>query len=68
MSEKSFLLQIIFTYLLGILFVYFTIDQILISGWGFLPIVFAMFGANDLVKGTKMLQLYIKIKRGNEPK
>ncbi len=67
MSEKSFLLQIAFTYILGALFVYFTIDQILISGWGFLPIVFAMFGAHDIVKGTNMLLLYLKLKRGNKP-
>lgn len=66
MTEKSFLMQIVFNYLMFALFLYFTIDTVGEIGWGFFPILYALFATFDFVRGTRMAGIYYKIKKGNK--
>lgn len=67
MTEKAFIFQIGFTYLLFGLFLYFTIDSVAANGWDLFSILFALFSTNDFVRATRMTQIYIRIKKGNKP-
>jgi len=67
MSEKAFLFQTVFTFIVFGLFLYFTFDSVAVSGWSFLSVMFAMFATSNFVRATRMVQIYLKIKRSNKP-
>lgn len=66
MTEKTFIFQIGFTYLLFALFLYFTIDSVATNGWDFFSVLFALFSTNDFVRATRLLQVYIRIKKNTK--
>lgn len=67
MSEKAFLFQIAFTYIVFGIFLYFTFDSMAESGFDFFSILFAMFATSNFVRATRMAQIYIKLKKSNKP-
>jgi len=67
MSEKAFLFQIGFTYLIFGLFLFFTFDSVAENGLDFFSVLFAMFATSNFVRGTRMAQIYIKLKKSNKP-
>ena len=66
MSKNSFLTQIIFNYVMAAVFIWFTIDFVKSTGWGFFSILCVVIATNDFVRGPKMLQLFLKIKNHNK--
>ncbi|MGX7418990.1 YdiK family protein [Carnobacterium gallinarum] len=66
MSKNGFLSQIIFNYLLAAIFIWFAIDFVSTSGWGFFTILCVLIATNDFVRGTKMLQIFIQISKNNK--
>ncbi|GEK90544.1 DUF4305 domain-containing protein [Alkalibacterium kapii] len=63
MTEKQLKLQIVFKYVLFALFLFFTIDSVSSSGWGFFSVLFALFATKDFVNGTRLAQAYFRIKK-----
>ena len=61
-------MQIVFNYLMAVLFVWFTINSVSSDGWGIFPILFVIFATNDFIRGSKILEIYLKIKKGGKPK
>lgn len=66
MTKKGFIMQIVFNYVLFALFLYFTISSVNTTGWGFFPILYALFATFDFVRGTRLLIIYLKIKKSNK--
>ena len=67
MKKKDFIIQIVFNYVLAAIFIWFAIDYVAEFGWRFLSIIFVLFATRDIVRGTKILQIYLKLKKGNKP-
>lgn len=68
MSKNGFFIQIIFNYILAAVFIWFAVDFVSTSGWGFFTILCVLIATNDFVRGTKMLQIYLQISKSNKPK
>lgn len=67
MKKSDFIIQIVFNYILAAVFIWFAIDYVDEFGWGFFSIISVLFATRDIVKGTRILQIYLKIKKGNKP-
>ncbi|GEN49642.1 DUF4305 domain-containing protein [Alkalibacterium pelagium] len=63
MTEKQIMFQIAFKYIFFLLFMFFTIDSVGSSGWGFFSFLFALFATKDFVQGTRMAAAYLRIKK-----
>lgn len=68
MTLKDILIQIGMKFVFGLLFVYFAVDSVSTSGWGFLAILSILFATNNIVNGVRMLDTYYKIKKNIDPK
>ncbi|PRY83410.1 YdiK family protein [Alkalibacterium olivapovliticus] len=68
MTEKQIMFQIIFKYAFSMLFLFFTIDSVGTSGWGFFSYLFALFATKDFVQGTRMAASFYQIKKGKKDK
>lgn len=60
-------MQIIFTYLMSGVFIWFAIDSVGNSGWTFFSILYVLFSTSYFVRASKILEIYFKIKKGNKP-
>lgn len=63
MTEKQIRFQIGFKYVFFLVFLFFTIDSVGTDGWGFFSVLFALFATRDFVQGTRMAEVYFKIKK-----
>lgn len=63
MTEKQIKVQIGFKYVFFLLFLYFTIDSVGTSGWSFFSVLFALFATKDFVQGTRLAEVYYRIKK-----
>lgn len=66
MNKQNFIMQIVFNFAMALIFIWFTITSVSQNGWGFFPILSSFFATNDIVRGSKLLQIYIKIKNDNK--
>lgn len=66
MTEKQIMFQIGFKYAFFVLFLFFTIDSVGTSGWGFFSYLFALFATKDFVQGTQMATSFYQIKKGKK--
>lgn len=62
MTLKNIILQIVMKFAFAGLFIYFAVDSINVSGWGFLTWISIFFSTNNIVTGIQMLIMYFKIK------
>lgn len=62
MNLKNIVLQIVMKFAFAGLFIYFAVDSINISGWGFLTWISIFFATNNIVTAIQMLMMYFKIK------
>lgn len=60
-------MQIIFTYLMSGVFIWFAIDSVGNAGWTFFSILYVLFSTSYFVRASKILEIYFKIKKGNKP-
>lgn len=60
-------MQIIFTYLMSGVFIWFAIDSVTRSGWSFFSILYVLFATSYFVRASKILEVYFKIQKGNKP-
>ncbi|MBM6615553.1 YdiK family protein [Desemzia sp. RIT804] len=67
MKKSDFIIQIVFNYILAAVFIWFAIDYVNEFGWGFFSIISVLFATRDIVKGTRILQIYLKLKKGSKP-
>ncbi|MGB3160561.1 DUF4305 domain-containing protein [Carnobacterium sp.] len=68
MNSKNFILQIAFNYIMSIIFIWFTINSVSTEGWGVFPVLFVLFATSDFVRASKLLEIYLQIKKGGKPK
>lgn len=66
MTDKQFMFHIGFKFFMFFLFLYFTIDSVGSYGWGFMPYLFALFATKDFVQGTRMAEVYYRIKNNKK--
>lgn len=66
MTEKQLKLQILFKFIFFALFLFFTIDYVSSSGWGFFAYLFALFATKDFVQGTRLAEAYYRIKKSQK--
>jgi len=66
MTEKQMKFQIVFKFLFFALFLFFTIDSVSSSGWGFFSYLFAVFATKDFVQGTRLADAYYRIKKSQK--
>ncbi|AQS54392.1 hypothetical protein BW727_102078 [Jeotgalibaca dankookensis] len=62
MNLKNILIQIIVKLAFAVLFIYFAVDSVNTSGWGFLTWISIFFATNNIATGIQMLIAYFKIK------
>lgn len=62
MNLKNIILQIVMKFAFAALFIYFAVDSINVSGWGFLTWISIFFATNNIVTAIQMLMMYLKIK------
>lgn len=62
MTLKNIILQIMMKFAFAALFIYFAVDGVNTSGWGFLTWISIFFATNNIVTGIQMLIMYFKIK------
>lgn len=62
MNLKNIVLQIVMKLAFAGLFIYFAVDSINVSGWGFLTWISIFFATNNIVTAIQMLVMYFKIK------
>ncbi|MER1955252.1 MAG: YdiK family protein [Desemzia incerta] len=67
MRKSDFMFQILFNYILAVVFTWFAVDYVGEFGWGFFSIIFVLFATRDFVRATRILQIYLKLKKGNKP-
>lgn len=63
MTIKDLLMQIIFKFVFAALFVFFAIENVTNTGWGFFAIMSVLFATNNIVQGIRLLDTYFKIKK-----
>lgn len=68
MNNKNFILQIVFNYIMSIIFIWFTINSVATEGWGIFPVLFVLFATSDFVRASKLLGIYLQIKKSGKPK
>jgi len=66
MSAKQILVNAIIRFVLFLLFMYFLINTISSSGWGFFAILFALVATNDFVQTIRLIQIYLNIKKNSK--
>ncbi|MER2173067.1 MAG: DUF4305 domain-containing protein [Carnobacterium sp.] len=60
-------MQIVFTYLMSGVFIWFAIDSVGASGWSFFSVLYVVFSTSYFVRASKILEVYFKIKKGPKP-
>lgn len=55
MSKNGFFIQIIFNYILAAVFIWFAVDFVSTSGWGFFTILCVLIATNDFVRADSNL-------------
>ncbi|KIL52231.1 hypothetical protein KP77_07040 [Jeotgalibacillus alimentarius] len=53
----------VFYLILGVFFVYFAINSVNDSGWGFFAYLFVAFATYDIGAGLRLIGLHFKIKK-----
>jgi len=66
MTKKALIGNIVFKFVMFLLFMYFLINTVQSSGWGFFPILFALVASSDFVQGTRLVILYQNIKKNKK--
>jgi hypothetical protein len=67
MNTKNIIMQIIFNFVMSLVFIWFTINSVSTDGWGIFPILFVLFATSDFVRASKLLEIYLQIKKGGKP-
>lgn len=68
MTLKNLFIQIIIRFVFAALFISLAVNAVHTTGWGFMAVISVFFATSDIVKGTRMLQAYIDIKKSIDKK
>jgi len=66
-KNRNFITQIIITYLMSGVFIWFAIDSVNNSGWTFFSVLYVLFSTSYFIRASKILEVYYKLKKGNKP-
>lgn len=63
MTTKQLLTYIFLKYAMFAALIYVTINSVQRDGWDFFPILFVLLATREFVQGTRLVQVYYKIKK-----
>ncbi|WP_208559247.1 DUF4305 domain-containing protein [Marinilactibacillus kalidii] len=63
MTNKQMITYITFKFVMFALLLYLSINAVQTNGWGLFPLIFVFLATRDFVQGTRLLQVYYKVKK-----
>lgn len=63
MTLRDLLIRTILKFVWAAIFIFFTVQNVSNTGWGFFSAIGVVFATNNTVQGARMLQTYFEIKK-----